>query len=122
MIQETQRMLTSLLGHAPREIHDWEEIARTLTAGPRDIILELPWQHPDEEPSRHEIVVKRRDGDRVIFFNPRSHGELPVGAVLPATSLVPERRVEGEGLESLPEASLQQLFAQGGMGLNATAH
>lgn len=113
LIDQTQRILADMLGVRMRESRNWDEVVAALAAGVSDVIVEVAWQHPGEAPDRHELVLKRLNGDRIDFYNPKSHGVLAVGTVLPANPTVPERRVEGMGFESLPALSLRDLFVKG---------
>lgn len=113
LIDQTQRMLADMLGTPLRESREWDEVIAALGAGISDIIVEVAWQHPGQAPESHELVLKRLEENRIVYFNPKSHGELAVGTVLPANPTVSERRVEGMGLESLPTFSLRALFIKG---------
>jgi hypothetical protein len=113
LLEETRHLLTATLGQAGRATEKWEDVSQALQAGKTDIVLSLPWEHPGEAPQRHQIVLSRREGDRLVYYNPKGHAKLPVGATLPGNKTVPERRVEGTGLESLPEFVIRDLFIKG---------
>ncbi|MNX47160.1 hypothetical protein D3C86_777110 [compost metagenome] len=113
LLTQTRRMLENLTGASMDETRDWAAVLSVLEAGKGDVILELPWQHPDSPPERHEVVLKHLSQDRVVYYNSRSPRSLVVGTLLPSNATLPERRVEGTGLESMPLADLQRLFQIG---------
>ncbi|MBO9541256.1 hypothetical protein J7643_11765 [bacterium] len=113
LLTQTRRMLENLTGAPMDETRDWAAVLSTLKAGKGDVILELPWQHPDAPPERHEVVLKHLSQDRVVYYNARSPQSLAVGTILPGNATIPERRVEGTGLESMPLGDLQRLFLDG---------
>lgn len=113
LLEETRQLLEATTGTGGRATERWEDVTTALAQGRTDIVLSLPWQHPEGPPMRHTIVLDRREGDRLVFYNPKGHGALPVGTVLAGNQTIPERRVEGMGRESLPEAGLRDLFVKG---------
>ncbi|HEY9897865.1 MAG TPA: hypothetical protein V6D00_01675 [Pantanalinema sp.] len=106
-------MLEDLTGAQMAETGDWDEVLAALNDAKEDVILELPWQHPDAAPDRHELVLKRITGDRAVYYNASSPLSQAVGTPLPGNAVLPERRVEGPGLESMPLDALRRLFEEG---------
>lgn len=113
LLTVTRRMLEDLTGAPMEETRDWHQVQAALDAGLGDVIVELPWQQPDAQPERHELVLKHAIGDRVVYYNATSPADQPVGTLLSGNATLPERRVEGAGLESMPLDTMERLFTEG---------
>ena len=71
------------------------------------VVVELPWYR---DGSKHQIILKGRDANRVVFYNPLGHGKKGPGTEL-TDGL--RRRIEPDGTESCELAELEALFRAG---------
>lgn len=113
LIDQTQRMLADMLGSPLRESRSWDDVVAALEAGGKDVIVEVLWEQDGYDPAPHELVLKELADYRVVYYNPTSPTDQAVGTRLPGNLTVPERVVEGPGLESMPANSLRDLFVKG---------
>lgn len=106
-LESTQALLKAVMGKKTQRVRDFEPVKLALQQGKTDIVLELSW-YPDG--GTHQLILQNVKNGRAYFMNPLGHGKLPVGSEL--TDGQP-RRIEGDGLESMPLTQLERLFQEG---------
>lgn len=87
----------------------FEEVLARLAKG--EVTIEIPWV--DVEDPR-PIVLQRREGDRIVFFDPGADPDAAPAEGQPIEDVGPPRRAEAGGLASMSVAELEARFELGG--------
>lgn len=104
--EDLQILFKRVFGYALQPLTPPEVLER-LKRGPQDIVCVLQWH---ELMPQHQLVLQKLTADeRVVFYNPyRERSDLVAGTMLAD----PERRVEGNGQESVSFDTFRTFFTQ----------
>jgi hypothetical protein len=85
------------------------EVLARLESAP--VTVEIPWIDADDP---RPIVLQRREGDRIVFFDPGADDSEAPAPGQPFDDLGPPRQAEADGLASMALAELEARFELGG--------
>lgn len=117
-LQEAQRLYGALTNQPTRLTGSPHDVLAALRAGEENVLVELPWNEvrAGETHERHQLVLRRVEGERVYFINALKTPGAP-GTELGGPEQGPLRRIEEAGEESMPLANFVTLFVGGGQGM-----
>ena len=107
LLDQTAKLMSAVFAEPSQETNSLQSIFRALERPNSRVVIELPWY---KDGGSHQLVLKARDGNRVVFFNPLGHGAKAAGTEL-LDGL--RRRIEPDGSESCELADLEALFRAG---------
>ncbi|HEY9854292.1 MAG TPA: hypothetical protein V6D05_01055 [Stenomitos sp.] len=114
-IEQAQALFGALTNAPTHLTSSADEVLKTLQAGAKDVLVELPWgeERNGEVHARHQIILTHVSAGRVHFINALK-SDLAPGTVIQGTAKGPMRRVEPNGEESMETERFVALFQQGG--------
>jgi hypothetical protein len=106
-LEQTAALMAAVFAAPSQVTTSLQAVFKALERPDGKVVVELPWY---KDGGTHQLVLKERQGNRVVFYNPAGHGKQPAGTVITQAL---KRRVEPDGTESCELADLEALFRAG---------
>ncbi|MDB5098068.1 MAG: hypothetical protein JWM80_2489 [Cyanobacteria bacterium RYN_339] len=106
-LDETAALMAAVFAEPSQVTNSLQAVFKALEKPNSKVVVELPWY---KDGGKHQLVLKAREGNRVVFYNPLGHGSQKAGTEITQAL---KRRVEADGTESCELGELEALFRAG---------